>query len=174
MGLGDITLGTALGFHPTRDLHYVLSFDMYVPTGDYNQFDLSSLGRNYWVVQPVWAISYIPQKGVNADIKMMYDFNFRNGKTRTRSGQAFHADYALEWAFGNGWVIGLGGYNFIQTTDDDGPNAAQAKVRAFSVGPSVRDANDKNWLPILKWQKETNVLNRPVGSQLYLKATIPF
>lgn len=48
-----------------------------------------------------------PSKGVNADIKMMYDFNFRNGKTRTRSGQAFHADYALEWAFGNGWVIGL-------------------------------------------------------------------
>lgn len=71
-------------------------------------------------------------------------------------------------------MIGLGGYNFIQTTDDDGPNAAQAKVRAFSVGPSVRDANDKNWLPILKWHKETNVLNRPVGSQLYLKATIPF
>ncbi|MGI3448979.1 SphA family protein [Citrobacter arsenatis] len=172
-GLGDITLGSALGFHPSRDLHFVLGVDVFAPTGDYDQYDPSSLGRNYWAVQPVWAISYIPQKGVNADIKMMYDFNFRNEETNTRSGQAFHADYAVGWAVGNGWVVGIGGYAFMQTTNDDGPNSASAKAQAFSIGPSVRYANDRGWLLTLKWQKERDVRNRPEGSQLYLKATIP-
>ncbi|MBJ9836075.1 transporter [Citrobacter freundii] len=172
-GLGDITLGSALGFHPSPDLHFVLGMDLFAPTGDYDRYDPSSLGRNYWAVQPVWAISYIPQKGVNADIKMMYDFNFRNEDSHTRSGQAFHADYALGWAVGNGWVVGIGGYAFMQTTNDDGPNSASAKSQAFSIGPSVRYANDRGWLLTLKWQKEMDVRNRPEGSQLYLKASIP-
>ena len=172
-GLGDITLGSALGFHPSPDLHFVLGMDVFAPTGHYDRYDPSSLGRNYWAVQPVWAISYIPQKGVNADIKMMYDFNFRNEESHTRSGQAFHADYALGWAVGNGWVVGIGGYAFMQTTNDDGPNSASAKSQAFSIGPSVRYANDRGWLLTLKWQKEMDVRNRPEGSQLYLKASIP-
>ncbi len=78
----------------------------------YSKTDPSSLGKNYWALQPVWAISYIPPVGVNADLKMMYDFNFRNNDTKTRSGQAFHADYALGWGFGNGWVAGIGAMHF--------------------------------------------------------------
>lgn len=173
-GLGDMTLGTALGFHTSPNLHYVLGLDIYVPTGDYKQSDPSSLGKNYWAAQPVWAISYAPNKGISADIKMMYDFNFRNNETKTRSGQAYHADYALGWAFGNGWVAGIGGYAYLQTTDDIGPNSAQGKARAFSLGPSFRYVNQQSLLLTAKWQKEFSVRNRPEGSQFFLKASIPF
>nr|WP_314264826.1 transporter [uncultured Moellerella sp.] len=173
-GLGDITFGPALGFHPSADLHYVLGLDIYAPTGDYSKTDPSSLGKNYWAAQPVWAISYIPPNGVNADIKMMYDFNSRNNDTKTRSGQAFHADYALGWAFGNGWVAGAGGYAFLQSTNDSGDNSAQGKARAFSLGPSIRYANPQGWLFTAKWEKDFQVRNRPEGSQIYLKASIPF
>ncbi len=53
---------------------------------------------------------------------------------KTRSGKAFHADYGLGWGFGNGWVAGIGGYAFMQTTNDSRSNSAQGKARAYSIG----------------------------------------
>lgn len=173
-GLGDITLGTALAYHPSTDFHYVLGLDVFSPTGKYNQNDPSSLGKNYWALQPVWAMSYIPALGINADIKMMYDFNFRNNDTKTRSGQTYHADYALGWGFGNGWVAGVGGYALWQVTDDSGPNSAQGKARAYSMGPAIRYANPQGWMFTAKWEKDFSVKNRPEGSQIFIKVALPF
>lgn len=112
--------------------------------------------------------------GFNGDLKVMYDLNFRNTRTDTRSGQAIHADYSAGWGIGNGWVLGVGGYVYQQTTNDQGPAAAQGKARALAVGPSIRYANDRGWLLTVKWQKEFEVRNRPSGSQFYVKASIPF
>ena len=173
-GLGDITFGPALGYHVSPTLHYVLGLDMYAPTGHYDRTDPSSLGKNYWTAQPVAAITYMQPTGFNADLKVMYDFNFRNNATDTRSGQAIHADYSAGWGIGNGWVFGVGGYVYQQTTNDQGPAAAQGKARALAVGPSIRYANERGWLLTVKWQKEFEVRNRPSGSQFYIKASIPF
>ncbi|MDX7998048.1 hypothetical protein FE394_02250 [Xenorhabdus sp. Reich] len=172
-GIGDITFGPALGYHPAPDVGYVVGLDVNAPTGHYSRNDPSSLGKNHWAFQPVWAISYFPAYGINADLKVMYDFNFRNKETKTTSGQALHEDYALGWGFGNGLVVGVGGYAFQQTTNDSGPNSAQGKASAFGFGPSIRYANDKGWLVALKWQKDFVVNNRPAGSQIFLKAAIP-
>ncbi len=173
-GIGDITFGPALGYHPAPDLAYVLGVNVNAPTGHYDRNDLSSLGKNYWTAQPVGAISYFPAYGINADLKVMYDFNFKNSETETTSGQALHADYALGWGFGNGFVAGIGGYIFQQITNDSGPNSAQGKASALAIGPSIRYANDKGWLIAAKWQKDFAVNNRPAGSQIFLKAAIPF
>ena len=107
----------------------------------------------------------------------MYDFNQRNSDTRTRSGQAIHADYSLGWAWagpGRGWVAGVGGYVYQQVTDDKGPNSAMGKARALGVGPSIRYASQGGWLFTLKWQKDFEVRNRPEGNQLLAKLVIPF
>ncbi|MBD2809435.1 transporter [Xenorhabdus sp. Vera] len=173
-GIGDITFGPALGYHSTPDSGYVIGLDINAPTGNYNRNDPSSLGKNHWTVQPVWAFSYFPAYGANVDLKVMHDFNFRNQDTKTTSGQALHADYALGWGFGNGLVVGVGGYVFQQITHDNGPNSAQGKASAFGIGPSVRYANNKGWLVAVKWQKDFAVNNRPAGSQVFLKAAIPF
>ncbi|PHM68111.1 transporter [Xenorhabdus sp. KJ12.1] len=173
-GIGDITFGPALGYHPAPDLGYVIGLDISAPTGSYNRHDPSSPGKNHWAFQPVWAISYFPAYGYNTDLKVMYDFNLKNKKTNTTSGRAFHIDYALGWGFGNGLVAGVGGYAFQQVTNDSGPNSAQGKASAFGLGPSVRYANDKGLLVALKWQKDLIVTNRPAGSQLFLKVALPF
>lgn len=167
-GLGDITLGAGLGYHASQSLHYVFGLDLYAPTGKYDRNDPSSLGKNYWTLQPVAAVSYVQPTGLNADLKLMYDFNDRNSKTNTRSGQAIHADYAAGWGFGNGWVAGIGGHVFQQVTSDDGPNAAGGKARAIGFGPSIRYFDGKGWLFTAKLQKEFNVRNRPEGTQLYV------
>ncbi|WP_323865698.1 transporter [Xenorhabdus cabanillasii] len=95
-------------------------------------------------------------------------------KTKTTSGQAIHADYALGWGFGNGLVAGISGYVFQQMINDSEPNSAQGKASAFGLGPSVRYANDKGWLVALKWQEDLAVANRPAGSQFFLKVAVPF
>jgi hypothetical protein len=173
-GLGDIAVGAALGYHASPALHYLFGVDVYAPTGKYDAKDPSSLGKNYWTIQPLAALTYTQSTGLNADLKVMYDFNQRNSDTRTRSGQAIHADYSLGWGLGGGWVAGVGGYVYQQVTDDKGPNSAMGKARALGVGPSIRYASQGGWLFTLKWQKDFEVRNRPEGNQLLAKLVIPF
>ena len=165
------------GYHASPALHYLFGVDVYAPTGKYDAKDPSSLGKNYWTIQPLAALTYTQPTGLNADLKVMYDFNQRNSDTRTRSGQAIHADYSLGWAWagpGRGWVAGVGGYVYQQVTDDKGPNSAMGKARALGVGPSIRYASQGGWLFTLKWQKDFEVRNRPEGNQLLAKLVIPF
>ncbi|WP_238211281.1 transporter, partial [Pseudomonas sp. PAGU 2196] len=117
-GLGDVIFGPALGFHHSDKFHSILAFDMIAPTGRYDKHDLANPGRNYWVFEPVYAMSYVDPAGLNLDTKVMYDFNRSNPDTDYRSGQEFHVDYAVGWGLGNGWVLGVGGYYYRQTTDD--------------------------------------------------------
>jgi hypothetical protein len=173
-GLGDITVGPALAYHASPALHYAVGFDITMPSGPYSADNPSSLGKNIWVYQPLVALSYIQREGVNADVKLMYDFNGRNGATQTRSGQAIHADYALGWGFGNGLVAGVGGYAYQQVTNDSGPNAAAGKSQALAIGPNLKYDNGKGLVVTAKFQQEYDVRNRPEGKQFYVKAILPF
>ena len=174
-GMGDIIFGPALGYHYSDKLHAIYALDIFAPTGRYDRGDLANIGRNYWAFEPVAAFSYVDPAGMNADIKIMYDFNLRNSATDYRSGQELHADYSLGWGLGNGWVIGAGGYVYRQTTDDrqDGDRVADNKGRAVAIGPSVKYASDSGWFVTAKWQKESQVRNRPEGEAYWVKLTIP-
>lgn len=174
-GMGDIIFGPALGYHYSDKFHAIYALDIFAPTGRYDRGDLANIGRNYWAFEPVAAFSYVDPAGVNADIKIMYDFNLRNSATDYRSGQELHADYSLGWGLGNGWIIGAGGYVYRQTTDDrqDGDRVADNKGRAVAIGPSVKYASDSGWFVTAKWQKESQVRNRPEGEAYWVKLTIP-
>lgn len=175
-GLGDIIFGPALGFHHSEKLHSIVALDFIAPSGEYDRGDLANIGRNYWVVEPVVAVSYVDPNGLNVDAKIMYDFNQRNPATDYRSGSELHADYAVGWGLGNGWVVGVGGYMVHQTTDDrqDGERVKDNKGRAIAIGPSVKYTSDKGWFLTAKWEQETQVRNRAEGNAYWMKLTIPF
>lgn len=173
-GLGDVVFGPALGFHPSEKMHYVLGVDFVAPTGRYKVTDSANLGRNYWAIQPAAAFSYVQPSGINLDLKMMVDFNFRNSDTETRTGKAIHADYAVGWGFGNGLVLGVGGYAYQQIESDRGPSAGDSKARSFAIGPSLRYANDKGLLITAKYQQDLGVRGRPEGKQFFVKVAVPF
>ncbi|MBF8670624.1 transporter [Pseudomonas putida] len=176
IGLGDVIFGPALGFHHSDKFHSILAFDMIAPTGRYDRDDLANPGRNYWVFEPVYAMSYVDPAGLNLDAKVMYDFNRRNPATDYRSGQEFHVDYAVGWGLGNGWVLGVGGYYYRQTTDDnqEGERIDDNKGRSFAVGPSIKYSGKDGWFVTAKWSKETEVRNRAQGDAYWLKLTLPF
>jgi len=174
-GMGDIIFGPALGYHYSEKFHAIYALDIFAPTGRYERGDLANIGRNYWDFQPIAAFSYIDPAGINADVKMMYDFNLRNPDTDYRSGQEAHADYSLGWGFGNGWVVGVGGYLYRQTTDDrqDGDRIEDNKGRAFAIGPSIKYSSASGWFITAKWQQESDVRNRPEGDAYWIKLTLP-
>lgn len=174
-GMGDIIFGPALGYHYSPNFHAIYAIDIFAPTGEYDRGDLANIGRNYWAIEPIAAFSYVDPAGLNADLKLMYDFNQRNRDTDYRSGQEAHADYSLGWGLGNGWVVGVGGYVYRQTTDDrqDGDSVGNARGRAFAIGPSIKYTGTSGWFLTAKWQKESDVRNRPEGEAYWLKLTIP-
>ncbi|MDC7705542.1 SphA family protein [Vogesella indigofera] len=174
--LGDIVLGGGAAYHVSDKLHYYAGLDINAPTGQFDKNDLVNVGRNYWNVEPLLAVSYVQPSGINADVKLMYDYNWKNKDTDYRSGQEVHADYALGWGFGNGWVAGVGGYAYRQVTDDTGPNVAAHgnRGKAFAIGPSIKYDNGKGYFVTAKWQRESGVANRARGSEFKLRMTLPF
>lgn len=175
-GIGDIAFGPGLGYHASDKLHYVFALDINAPTGSYKRGDLANLGRNYWNLEPLIAVSYLQAEGVNADIKFHYDFNARNSATKYKSGQEFHFDYALGWGFGNGWVAGVGGYVYRQVTNDtlNGQTVVGNKGEAAGFGPSIKYDGGKGFFITAKLQRDYQVRNRAEGSALKVKFSIPF
>ncbi|MDW3688241.1 transporter [Cupriavidus sp. CV2] len=174
-GIGDATVGTALGWHLSPNLHTVLGVDVFVPLGAYKKNDLANIGRNYWAVQPLLGVTYVDPQGFNADLKLMYTFNTINQDTDYRSGQELIVDYAAGYGIGGGWVFGVGGYFYQQTTNDrqGGNTLPDNKGRAFAIGPSMKYDSGKGWFATLKYEFETGVRNRAQGSALWLRAVFP-
>lgn len=184
-GIGDAHLGPVIGFHHSDKFHTAAGVDFVLPTGgEYDKNDLINLGNNYYTVQAVYAMTYMDPYGFNADVRLMYDYNFKNQDTHYQSGRELHADYTLGWGVGNGWVLGVGGHAYKQVSDDRcsaSHCAAAAAVdaadgnrgRSFSIGPAIQYASKDGWFLSAKWQNESGVRNRPEGQAYWLKFTIP-
>lgn len=175
-GVGDITFGPAVAFHHSQQLHSVAGFDLVAPTGSYTKGDLANIGRNYWSVQPLYAVSYIDPKGFNGDVKATLNLNRRNSDTDYKSGTELWLDYALGWGLGNGWTVGVGGYLTRQLSDDKvgGARVTDNRARGASIGPSIKYDNGKGWFITAKLERDLNSRNRVEGSALWLKTSIPF
>jgi hypothetical protein len=174
-GLGDIIVtALALGYHHSPQVHSVVALDVMTPTGSFDKNALANIGRNYWAIQPVYTATRVDPAGLNWDVKLMYDINFKNKDTNYKSGHELHADYSLGYGLGNNWVVGMGGYGYRQTTGDElnGIDIGN-KGRAFAFGPSLKYDNGKGFFVTVKYQKEMNVRNRAEGGALWVKATIP-
>lgn len=175
-GLGDITVGGAIAWHHSPQLHSVVGLDAVLPTGAYDRTRQANIGRNYLSLQPLGVLTWMDPSGFNGDVKATLNFNRTNSDTNYRSGREFIVDYAAGWGLGNGWVVGVGGYVYRQWSDDQvgGVAVAGSRGRSQSIGPSVRYANNRGWLITAKVEKEFGVRNRAQGSQFWLRTTVPF
>ena len=175
-GIGDVTIGAGLAHHFSPQLHSVVGLDLSLPTGGYNKNDMANIGRNYMSFQPLYAVSYVDPNGFNGDIKLTFNLNRRNTATNYRSGNEVFVDYDAGWGFGNGWTAGVGGHVWQQLDNDKraGVTLAGSRVRAFSIGPSIKYQNAKGWFLTAKLQADTGVRNTTQGTSFWLKTMIPF
>lgn len=141
-GLGDIIFSPAIfGWHFGPNLHAVAALDIWAPTGDWNinRPATQIISKNIWTFEPVLAVSYF-NHGFDLSAKLMYDFNTHNKDTDTTPGQEFHVDWALGYGFQNGINVGVAGYNYWQTTDDEtaGADVVDQKSRIGGIGPAIK------------------------------------
>lgn len=174
-GIGDITLGAALGYHHSPSLHTLWGMDVVLPTGSYKKGDLANTGRNHSAIDLAFAVSNIQPSGLNADLRLGYLINQSNNDTDYRSGDELHGDYTIGWGMGNGWTAGVGGYFRQQLSSDEvaGVKLPNSKTRALAIGPAIKFDSGRGWFVTAKWQKETDVENGPQGSAFWLKAVFP-
>ncbi len=176
-GLGDVIVDPfILGWH-FKNVHVITGLDVYVPVGSYDEDDLANTGRNYWTFEPVAAVTYLADNGIELSGKFMYDFNLENPDTNYRSGQEFHVDYTAGYHVDKSLAVGIGGYYYYQTTDDelDGDKVEPDgfKGRVVAVGPQASYCY-KNMAFTLKWQKEFEARNRPEGNNFWVKFMYAF
>jgi hypothetical protein len=174
-GLGGYTFGPAYGYHVNDKFHFVAAIDINAPTGNWGSKELVNLDRNYWNIEPLVCLTYFQPEGINADLKIMWDFNFENSRSDYTSGMEFHADWAVGWGIGKGFVLGLGGHIYQQVTDDKvkGETVEDYKGRAFAIGPSLKYDNGKGFFITAKYSQEFAVANRAQGWGINIKMALP-
>lgn len=191
-GLGDMELGAAIGWHPTKTFHNLAIVEVIAPTGNYSESDdANALSRNYWTFYPGYIFTYVgdmdsPIPGFEVGAKLAYQFNTINTDTSYTTGQEFVADYVVAQHLGKTWAVGANGTFLYQTTKDKqhGRTAVDpfsgrrtgVKSQYFSVGPMLA-----YYLPCTKgasitakyqfdmWEK-----NRPHGEKLWVHISWPF
>jgi len=173
LGLGDIIIDPCVIAWHGQNWHAAAGIDIYVPVGAYDEDDLANVGRNYWTIEPVAAVTVMPTKSTELSAKFMYDINMENSDTDYTSGQEFHVDYAASMRVKN-WQLGVGGYYYQQVTEDDldGPGMEMEKGRVFGIGPQVGLGVGKMQM-ILKYQTELEARNRPEGDKVWFKLVCP-
>jgi hypothetical protein len=171
-GLGDLIVDPiVLGWH-APPWHWACGIDIYVPVGEYDEKNIANIGRNYWTIEPVFAVSYLDHS-CELSAKFMYDINDENDDNDYVTGDEFHFDYVAAVRWENA-AIGLGGFYYEQITDDSGVGAPEDGNRGkqFAWGPQVAYQYGKASL-ILKYQQEAGTENRPEGDRFWLKIVCP-
>ena len=176
-GVGDIIVDPfILGWH-SKNFHITTGLDIYLPLGSYDKDRLANIGRNYWTFEPVAGVTYLGDNGFELSGKFMYDFNLENTDTNYKSGQEFHFDYTAGYHVDKNLAVGLGGYYYYQTTNDelngDKVGSDGFKGRVVAVGPQVA-YNYKNTSITIKWQNEFETQNRPQGNSFWGKFMYAF
>ena len=175
IGLGDLIVDPIVLAWHGKNWHCAAGVDVYVPVGEYDENDLANIGRNYWTIEPVFAVTYLNEQGCEASAKFMYDINLENDDTNYESGDEFHVDFALGHRLDN-WILGAGGFYYKQIGDDDGTvltpagpaDAGDNKGQAIGLGPQL-GYQHKGMTFILKYQKEFEVENKFEGDRVWFK-----
>ena len=177
-------------------LHTVLDIaDIYIPLYNQDDDNFMSLGRNYWTIEPVFAITYMPTPAWEFSAKLMYDFNTRQEdyspgppvKIDRTPGQDFHMDFNVSYGLNPNLRVGLSGYYYRQVTNDKfhGKDKYPAPLKAaldtiegeqgqvWALGPGIWYRHGKI-MATLRSQFEFEAKNHPEGYNVWFKLIYPF
>jgi len=183
-GLGDIIIDPFILTWHTRYVHVVTGLDIYLPTGEYDKYRPVNIGKNFYTFEPVLGVTFMLPLKTTLSFKFMYDFNTTNNdyinpmtgkETSLKPGQEFHFDWAMAVNPLPGLRVGVTGYFYQQTTNDeiDGKDVEHQRGRAMAIGPGIR-WDYKRLSLVLKTQYEFGVKNRPQGRNVWFKIAYKF
>jgi hypothetical protein len=178
-GLGDLIVIPWLGTWNYGQFHVAAGLAMYAPTGNYDRDRIINIGDNRWAIEPDVGVTWMDQKGREISIFAGYTVNSKNTSTHYRSGDEFHADFALAKHFSGGSILGVAGYALQQTTADSGTGAILGpyRGRVIAIGPIIGRTVTIIEHPVTftaKYAVEFDSQNRSSGNELWISASCRF
>jgi hypothetical protein len=162
IGLGDLIIGSTWQFRPIMvEGHPVFShrfeLDLMVPTGRYDPHKNLNQGTNFVSINPYWAGTFVPAKGLELSLRLHYLFNARNDRpTNTpmgllvdsaQAGQLVWANFAASYEIVDSFHIGANGYYLKQLTANkyhlvdgsrtNGDAVGEGKEQVLGIGPGA-------------------------------------
>jgi hypothetical protein len=167
VGVGDLIFGAFLQFKPIPAegrpiFSHRLAFDLIAPIGSYNPNKDINQGSNFASINPYWAMTVLPVRGLEISGRFHYLYNLTNNGpahpppimpavVSAQAGQAFWMNFTASYEVIKRLHIGVNGYYFKQLTDDrytysDGSkNNGQSnpelgdtgKAQLLSIGPGL-------------------------------------
>jgi hypothetical protein len=140
-GVGDVNIEPfGLSWHgPRYDASFGLS--VYIPTGEYDETDLASPGRDMWTGMLTLGGTYYFDAGKtwSASILARYETHSEKDETDVTLGDDFHFEWGIGKTLAKIWDVGVTGYCHWQVTDDSDSGLWNKSDhdRVYAVGPEV-------------------------------------
>ena len=171
-GIGDINFEPfVLGWHKKR-YDGVFGIAFYLPTGDYDKNDASSIGKDHYTVMISGGTTIYPDpdKLWSLSILCRYEKHFKNRDTDVTYGDDFSVDWGLGRKIGL-FNAGISGYAHWQLTDNSGDDDADKDVKdhIFGIGPEVQiDVPAIKGQVRIKYYKEFEAKDTAEGDAVWL------
>jgi len=140
--LGDIVIEPILlSWHGARyDASF--AFGLYLPTGEYEENDMASPGKDFWTGMFTLGGTYYfdAKKTWAASILSRYEIHSEKDEQDITPGNDFHFEWGVSKNLFQAWDVGVTGYCQWQVTDDSGADAVWDQSihdRVFAVGPEA-------------------------------------
>lgn len=173
-GQGDITFAPLLLWDHGKDLTIGAALEITKPTGTYDPLRMANTSTNFTTYKPVIPITWQPAERAEVSAKFSYSFNQTNKDTDYKSGRYAHVDYSLSYEAIDNLHVGVNGYFLKQVSDDRmGGVDVGNRGKAAAIGPALHLTFLKYASAELRWEKEFSVENRPKGTNVWAKLTIP-
>jgi len=170
-----------------EEVNQSAALEIVVPLGAYDVNARVNTGRNYWQFAPAYALTYRPSAVSVFGFKLRYGINTENNATDYRSGNELTVEYSAGYKPSSAMTIGLQGYFFRQTTDDELNGQATSATNgrligsgtgnrgsANSIGPFLSYRVSPRFAFTLKYQQDFDVKNRAEFGRFWLQAMLPF
>ncbi len=185
-GFGDLLIGPFLQWPPVMGANGPKFFQrvelqMILPTGEYDANKEINPGSNFWSFDPYWSGTYFVTPDLTASVRAHYLWNGVNddpnrgfkalGGETTRAGQAFHTNFAVEYAVTPQLRLGLDGYYLKQTTDTqmNGTDVADRREQVLGLGVGGMYSFSKDDHIFFNFYEETAAKNRTEGERYNLR-----
>jgi hypothetical protein len=190
-GVGDLLIGPLLQFDPIMGANgplfvYRVEAQIIAPTGEYDWLSAVQPGANFWSFDPYFAGTYFLTPDWTVSARIHYLWNGKNDAPNaslqqymlpgeslvsSQAGQAFHVNFATEYAVTKELRIGLNGYYLQQTTDTEVNDIAifGRKERVAALGPGFMYSWGPERTLFFNAYQEFAAENRPEGERFTLR-----
>ncbi len=178
--LGDIGIIPASYYRSSGNFHTNVYGLIIAPTGKYDTSSSVNIGRNYWSMDLVAALTWFdPESGTEFSVVPGLMFNTKNPDTNYQTGTEFHMDFMFNQFVSEDLALGIHGYAYKQVTGDSGSGAllGDFKGEAFGIGPAI------SWIPkssggsvalSASWVHDVHSKNRLSGDYATLSFSIQY